>query len=151
MSALDLTRSGLVRALDTSKRVSAGDDLTRDFAMQTGYTGDSPAMLAAMEQIRQSGIRRARDMHFERVKLLEQFKASPKLFWGYINLFRPTPILSTQEAVEFYRKRHAEERALVAMRHWRADPGKVRMCGERLVLSRYFRRYGGRVWTRRAA
>lgn len=126
-------------------------DLTRQFAAESGYTGDSPAMLAAFEAIRQSGIRRARDMHYERVKLVEQFKARPSLFWSYVNLFRPQPLLSTQEAIDFYRARHTEERALVAIRHWRADPGKVRMCGERLVLARFFRRFGARIWTRQAA
>lgn len=126
-------------------------DLTRQFAKESGYVGESPAMLAAFEAIRQSGIRRAREMHFERVKLVEQFKANPSLFWGYVNLFRPQPLLSTQEAIDFYRARHTEERALVAIRHWRADAGKVRMCGERLVISRYFRRYGERIWTRKAA
>lgn len=115
------------------------------------YRGDSPAMLKAFEDIRQSGIRRAREFHFERAKLVEKFKADPGSFWGYINLFRVTPLYSTDEAIEFWSFEAENQRDLRALKSYRYDPGKLRMAAERVVMARFFRRYGARIWQRRAA
>lgn len=121
---------------------------TRQFAASCGYLGDNPAMLDALEQIRQVGIRAARKAHYERVKLVDSFIDDPAAFWGYINLCRVTPLLTTDEAVEFWANEAENQRVLRDTRHWRFDPGKLRMAAERVVVARYFRRFGAHLWQR---
>jgi len=118
----------------------------------------SPAMLKAFEDIRQYGIREARQHHFERKRLVDQFKANQVTLWGYLNLFRPQPLLSMDEAIRHYKAIVTFQRKLAAdpvLRFSaRRDLGLHRMAAERVLVARYFRRFGQRVWkrdTRRAA
>ncbi|MDI6026758.1 hypothetical protein QBK99_11205 [Corticibacterium sp. UT-5YL-CI-8] len=120
----------------------------QQFAKECGYPGNSPAMLAAFAAIKQSGIREARLAHHERKRLVEQFKAEPTLFWGYTNLFRGLPLLSTDEAIQFFSGVQAAQQKLRREGHWRFDPAKLNMASERIIVSRYFRRFGSRVWSR---
>lgn len=115
------------------------------FARQSGYTGSSPAMLAAFEDIRQSGIRQARAAHFDRKRVIDEMKATPALFFHAIR-----PSLSTAEAIEdatrfiaFYRN----------MPTWRQEnrAGDLLRAKEKRLLGRYFRRFGLRIWAREAA
>jgi len=123
---------------------------TQQFAASCGYIGNSPAMLQAFEDIRQSGIRAARKAHYERVTLVDGFVADPGSFWGYVNLFRVTPLLSTAEATEFWSNEAENQRVLREAGHWRYDAGKHRAAAEREVVARYFRRFGARLWQREA-
>lgn len=124
---------------------------TQQFAAQCGYIGNSPAMLAAFEDIRQAGIREARRAHYERVKLADGFVADPASFWGYINLFRVNPLLTTDEAIDFWTNEVENQRVLREAGHWRYDAAKLRIAAERVVMGRYFRRFGARLWQRAAA
>lgn len=124
---------------------------TEQFAASCGYVGKSPAMLKAFEDIRQSGIRYARKMHYDRVKLADGFVADPGSFWGYVNLFRVSPLLSTDEAIEFWTNEAENQRVLREAGHWRYDAAKLRIAAERVVIARYFRRFGARLWQRAAA
>ena len=124
---------------------------TEQFARSCGYPGNEPSMLAMFEAIRQSGIRRGREMHDERVKLIERMTRDPQMFWGYVNLFRAVPLLSTDEAIRFWTERRDAQIALRKRGDWKADAGEFRMAAERAVVSRYFRRFGARLWQRRAA
>lgn len=123
---------------------------TEQFAASCGYVGNSPAMLAAFEEIRQSGIRAARNAHFDRVKLVERLAKEPGSFWGYVNEFRVTPLLSTDEAAEFWANEAEKQRVLWASGHWRYDAAKLRIAAERVVIARYFRRFGAKLWQREA-
>lgn len=124
---------------------------TEQFAASCGYAGNSPAMLKAFEEIRQSGIRAARKAHYDRLKRVDGFVADPASFWGYINLFRVSPLLSTDEAIEFWSNEAENQRVLREAGHWRYDAGKLRVAAERVVMGRYFRRFGARLWQRAAA
>lgn len=121
-------------------------DLTRDFARTAGgYTGASPAMLRAMEAIRQTGIRKARQAHAERYAVLQQYKDSPALFFAYIR-----PALSTDEAVEDATRIICRFRNLPT---WKQAYGQreVVEAKRKRVFARFFRRYGARLWLREAA
>lgn len=124
---------------------------TEQFAASCGYVGNSPAMLKAFEDIRQSGIRDARKAHYDRVKQVDSFVADPGSFWGYVNLFRVSPLLSTDEAIEFWTIEAENQRVLREAGHWRYDAAKLRIAAERVVIARYFRRFGARLWQRAAA
>lgn len=124
---------------------------TEHFAKSCGYPGSEPAMLAMFDAIRLSGIRRGREMHAERLTLIATLKRDPQQFWGYVNLFRVNPVLSTDEAIRYWSERRDEQIALRKRGDWKADAGEFRMAAERVVVSRYFRRFGARLWQRRAA
>ena len=123
---------------------------TQQFAASYGYIGNHPATLAAFEDIRQSGIRAARKAHHDRVKLVDGFVADPASFWGYINQFRVSPLLTTDEAIEFWANEAENQRVLRAAGHWRYDAAKLRVAAERVVISRYFRRFGAHLWQRKS-
>lgn len=123
---------------------------TEQFAASCGYVGNSPAMLKAFEDIRQSGIRAARKAHYDRVKQVDGFVADPGSFWGYINQFRVSPLLTTDEAIEFWANEAENQRVLREAGHWRYDAAKLRIAAERVVISRYFRRFGAHLWQREA-
>ena len=123
---------------------------TQQFAASCGYIGSSPAMLAAFEDIRQSGIRASRRAHYDRVKLVDGFVADPASFWGYINLFRVNPLLTTDEAIEFWSNEAENQRVLREAGHWRYDAAKLRIAAERVVIARYFRRFGAHLWQRKS-
>jgi hypothetical protein len=118
---------------------------TQQFARASGYTGSSPAMLAAFERIRLHGVAEARAAHYERVKLVEKYKAEPGMFFAAIR-----PSLSTEEAIEdanriIFRFRNLES--------WRQESrrGQVLQAKQTRVISRYFRRFGQRVWLNKEA
>lgn len=118
---------------------------TQDFARKIGCQNASPAMLKAFEDIRQSGIRRARQAHFERIKVIEQFKAEPGMFFASIR-----PSLCTEEAIEDARRIRFQFRSLPT---WQQDVRRSRMQKAVLteIYARYFRRFGRRIWIREAA
>lgn len=124
---------------------------TEQFAASCGYIGTSPAMLNAFEEIRQSGICAARKMHHDRKKLVDSFKHHPMMLDGYLNQFRPSPFASLSEAVEFWRNEVEHQQTLREAGHWRFNGAKLRIAAERLIVARYFRMYGQRIWQRRAA
>ncbi|TPM37025.1 hypothetical protein [Mesorhizobium sp. B2-3-2] len=114
-------------------------------ARQSGYLGDSPAMLEAFERIRQSGIRQARAGHFERKRIVDQMKAEPGMFFAAIR-----PSLCTAEAIEDAKRFLAFYRN---MPNWRQQnrAGDLRRAKQTMVLARYFRRFGRQLWVREAA
>lgn len=118
---------------------------SREFANSCGYTGNSPAMLHALEQIRQRGIREARAGHFERKRVIDQFKAEPCMFFLAIR-----PSLSTSEAIEDAKRFIASYRNMPT---WRQEnrAGDLRRAKGKMVTARFFRRFGLRIWARRAA
>ncbi|ESZ60511.1 hypothetical protein NL532_24295 [Mesorhizobium sp. C120A] len=121
-------------------------DYTREFARSAGgYRGDSPAMLHAMEAIRQHGIRRARDGHFERKAVIDEMKANPEMFFNAIR-----PNLCTAEAIE------AANRVIFGFRNlptWQRERrlADVQRAQKMRVYARFFRRFGKRLWIRSAA
>lgn len=118
---------------------------TAAFAQQIGCPNASPAMMKAFEDIRQSGIRRARTAHFERVKVIEEFKANPGLFFAVIR-----PSLSTEEAIEDARRIRFNFRNLPT---WMQEGRRPQMQQAALteIYARYFRRFGRRLWIQEAA
>jgi hypothetical protein len=119
--------------------------LTKSFAAENGYRGDSPALLGAFEVIRKSGIREARAAHYDRKKLVDQYKASPALFFAAIH-----PSLSTEEAIEDSKRFLAFYRSMPT---WRQQnrAGDARRAKQAIVVARFFRRFGLRIWTKEAA
>lgn len=121
-------------------------EYTRDFARSAGgYTGDSPAMLDAFEKMRRSGIRQARAGHFERLAIIEQFKANPAMYFAAIR-----PNLSTEETIEEARRVIFRFRSLPT---WQQESRRPQLQKAVLaqVYARYFRRFGRRLWVREAA
>lgn len=121
-------------------------DYTREFARSAGgYNGDSPAMLRAMEAIRQNGIRRAREGHFERKAVIDEMKAEPAMFFNAIR-----PNLCTAEAIE------ASNRVIFGFRNlptWRKESrlADVKRAQQMRVYARFFRKYGKRIWIKEQA
>ncbi len=127
-------------------RFPAITDATREFARTAGgYRGDSPAMLRAMEAMRQHGIRRAREAHFERKAIIDEMKDSPAMFFNAIR-----PNLCTAEAIQ------AANRVIFGFRNlplWQRERrlADVKRAQQMRVYARFFRRYGKRLWIRSAA
>lgn len=119
--------------------------MTTAFAKSCGYTGNSAAMLGAFEQIRAAGIREARTAHFDRKRVIDEMKAEPGMFFNAIR-----PSLSTAEAIE------DAQRVIFGWRNlptWRQElrSGELRRAKQQLLLGRFFRRFGLRIWARQAA
>lgn len=114
-------------------------------ARESGYTGNSPAMLNAFEQIHQRGIREARAGHLERKRIVDQFKAAPGMFFATIR-----PSLSTAEAIEDANRVIFNFRNLPTWQQ-QARLGQVRKAKQTRVIARYFRRFGLRLWAQQAA
>lgn len=119
--------------------------MTTAFAKSCGYTGRSPALLGAFEAIRQAGIAEARAAHFDRKRIVDEMKAEPGMFFNAIR-----PSLSTAEAIE------DAQRFIFGWRNlptWRQElrAGELRRAKQTMVVARFFRRYGLRIWARRAA
>ncbi|RWN57256.1 hypothetical protein [Mesorhizobium sp.] len=121
------------------------DALSAQFARDCGYTSDSPAMLAALAAIRLDGIGRARLGHGQRKALVDRLKLGEALF---LAAFRPAQ--STEEALEDAARFIACYRNMPRWRQERrgADLARAR---QQLLLARFFRRYGHRLWARQAA
>lgn len=119
--------------------------LTEQFARESGYTGDSPAMLETFEKIRQLGIREARAAHFQRKAVVDQFKAAPWMFFSFAK-----GALSTDEAIE------QAERYIASFRNmetWKQERRRGELAKAKLlrVYGRFFRRFGQRAWAKEAA
>lgn len=119
-------------------------DLTKDFAARGGYRGNSPAMLAAIEDIRQAGIREARQMHMARLKKCRSLH-NPSLFAAAIH-----PADSVHEAMDDTVKAICAFKNLPTHQRDRQRRRFVAL-NEKLVTLRYSRRYGEAIWARRAA
>jgi hypothetical protein len=119
--------------------------LTQDFARRCGYAGNSPAMLDALEKIRQCGIREARQAHADRMKQIKRFKANPSLFFATIR-----PSLSTVEAVEDANRYLAWFRNQPTWRQHKRQ-AELRRVKQARVYARYFRRFGARFWQQQEA
>lgn len=114
-------------------------------ARESGYTGNSPALLGAFEAIRLHGIREARKGHYDRKRLIDQMKAEPGMFFVSIR-----PQLSTDEAIE------DAKRVIFGWKNlprWRQElrTGELLRAKQQHVISRYFRRFGKAIWMRNAA
>lgn len=119
--------------------------MTAEFARQAGYTGNSPAMLAAMEDIRQAGIREARAGHYERKRIIDEFKADPGMFFAAIR-----PSLTTSEAIE------DANRIIFTFRNlprWQQEMrlAQLRKAKRTRLVARYFRMHGKAIWAREIA
>lgn len=125
--------------------MNATTKLTTAFALESGYSGNSPAMLAAFARIREHGIREARAAHFERVKLVKLYAERPDMFFAAIR-----PALSTQEAIE------DANRIIFGFRNmprWQQDVRREQVARAKRIrwTARYFRRFGARIWLNREA
>lgn len=119
--------------------------LTAQFAKECGYTGNSPAMLDAFEQVRQHGIEQARKSHHDRKRITDAIKAEPALISGMIH-----PAQSIDEALEDIGA------FLVACRNmpsWRRQnhAAAIRKAKANRLYFRFFRRFGDRIMAREAA
>ncbi|MBA3576158.1 MAG: hypothetical protein H0W39_00880 [Sphingomonas sp.] len=117
----------------------------RAFAASCGCPTNDPALLSIYEDIRQYGIREARAGHYERVKLVKKLKVHPSMFFAMIR-----PALSSDEAIE------DAARFISCFRNlprWQQESRLDRLAKAKqvLVMARFFRRYGLRIWARRAA
>lgn len=119
--------------------------LTRTFAAEAGYHGDSPALLSAYEAIRQSAIRETRKAHRNLKNLVDQYKSSPEMFRASI-----WPSLSIDEAIEDARHVLANHKNMSTWMRQRCA-GEARRAEKTILMARFFRRYGERVWIREAA
>lgn len=111
------------------------------FAKSCGYTGKSPAMLGAFAAIRAAGIAEARATHFDRKRIVDQMKAEPGMFFNAIR-----PSLSTAEAIEDARRFIFGWRSLPKWQQHGYRAEKVTSAKQQIVVARYFRRFGRRVW-----
>lgn len=114
-------------------------------AKSCGYSGNSPAMLNAFEQIRLAGIREARAGHYERKRIIDGMKAEPRMFFNAIS-----PAQSSLEAIE------DANRIIFGFRNlprWQQEMrlGQLRKAKQTRVISRYFRRFGKAVWLNKEA
>ncbi|WP_436798485.1 hypothetical protein [Mesorhizobium ventifaucium] len=121
------------------------DALSAQFARDCGYSGDSPAMLAAFAAIRLDGIGRARLGHDQRKALVDRLKLGEALFLAAIR-----PAQSAEEAIEDAARFIACYRNMPRWRQERRGADLARARQQRL-LARFFRRYGHRLWARQAA
>ncbi|TIX55946.1 MAG: hypothetical protein E5V28_21530 [Mesorhizobium sp.] len=121
------------------------DALSAQFARDCGYTGDSPAMLAAFAAIRLDGIGKARLGHDQRKAVVDRLKHGEALFLAAIR-----PAQSAEEALEDAARFIALFRNMPRWRQERRGADLARARQQRL-LARFFRRYGHRLWARHAA
>jgi hypothetical protein len=116
-----------------------------DLARDSGYAGDSPALLEAFDAIRRSGIAQARQEHFRRKAVIDTLKHSEALFLAAIG-----PALSADEAIVDAVRFIAFWRNMPRWRQERRLPDLARARQQRLA-ARFFRRYGRRLWALQAA
>ncbi len=119
----------------------------RQFTAECGCPTSDPALLSIYEDIRQAGIRHARAGHFQRVRLIEEYKAHHSMFLAMIR-----PSLSSDEAVE------ESARFISCFRNlptWQQNnpvrQDRLTKAKQVRLVARFFRRYGLRIWARRAA
>ncbi len=119
--------------------------LTQSFAKECGYTGNSPAMLDAFEQVRRRGIQQARKSHYDRKRVTDAIKDEPALISGMIH-----PAQSVEEALEDI---GAFLTACRNMPSWRRQNhvAAIRKAKANRVYFRFFRRFGQQIMAREAA
>lgn len=119
----------------------------REFAASVGCNTDNPHLLAMYAEIRRHGIREAREAHQQRKKLVDQMKANPSIFFAMIR-----PNLSTEEAIEDATRLIFRFRNLETWQQQR-ESWQLRLSQAKAMrlYARFFRRYGLRIWARRAA
>lgn len=118
---------------------------TTQFAAECGYHGDSPAMLRAFEDIRQSGIREARKAHLERRAVARQFLTKPTLFDAAIY-----PSVDIEDAIRDARKFIALVRNQPT-HHRQREARRVEAAKQRILFARYVRRFIETVKAKEAA
>ncbi|WP_292504036.1 hypothetical protein [Mesorhizobium sp.] len=121
------------------------DVLSAQFARDCGYTGDSPAMLAAFTAIRLDGIGKARLGHDQRKAVVDRLKHGEALFLAAIR-----PAQSAEEALEDAARFIACYRNMPRWRQERRGADLAR-AGQQRLLARFFRRFGHRLWAQQAA
>lgn len=101
-------------------------------------------LLAAYEDIRQYGIREARAAHMCRLKLCRTYHSEPM----FAAAIYPADTVeeALEDAKEFVRRWRRMSTLAQGSRYTRMLAAK-----ERIAVCRYLRRYGARVWSRRAA
>lgn len=119
--------------------------MSSGFARTCGYNGDSPALLDAFEAIRQCGIRQARQEHDRRRAVIDGLKLGEDMFLAAIG-----PALSAEEAIEDATRFIAFWLAMPRWRQERRLPDLMR-AKQQLLVARFFRRHGHRIWRREAA
>lgn len=115
------------------------------FARANGYAGDSPALIESFAAIRAEGIRQARQGHDRRKAMVDALKPSPALVLAALG-----PALSVEEAIEDARRFIAFWRAMPRWRRERCQ-GDLARARRQLLVARFFRRHGQRLWQREAA
>jgi hypothetical protein len=118
---------------------------SKAFAEQCGYAGQSPAMLAAFETIRRSGIEEARAAHFARKKVTDQISRDPALCQVMIH-----PAETVDEALEDIKALILRIRAMPTWRRHNHAQALRKAKAMRLHL-RFFRRFADRILARQAA
>lgn len=114
---------------------------TQDFATRCGLGKiTSPAMLDALEAIRQSGIRAARQGHYDRKRLVDECKEHPAIFFAMVR-----PSLSTDEAIEDGKRFLAQYRNMPTYRR-QTRFKQANEARRNIVIARFFRRFGKRAW-----
>lgn len=118
---------------------------SKAFAEQCGYAGRSPAMLAAFETIRRSGIAEARAAHFARKKLTDALARDAALCQAMIH-----PAETVEEALEDIKAFLIRCRAMPTWRRHNHATAIAKAKARRLNL-RFFRRFAEAILARQAA
>ena len=83
---------------------------------------------------------------------VRQFQITPFGLMRYLSAYPvPRNFLSTTEASTGLRARCRYELGLIRARDWKAKPHRFEDLQVRLVVARYFRRFGKRLWLKDAA
>jgi hypothetical protein len=113
---------------------------------------DSPATAfeAAADRAQAAWLAERRERLIERIDdaidLPATFARSP--YFGFLD---GCLAVSADEAVDELRRLIRREIERCRRRHWSAAPQKIPALMEALTFARYFRRFGARIWMRRAA
>ncbi|MBB6469504.1 hypothetical protein HNQ96_005394 [Aminobacter lissarensis] len=118
---------------------------TQAFARDCGYAGQSPAMLAAFEAVRRSGIVEARAAHFARKRVTDAITADPDLIAAMIH-----PAQSIDEALQDIAAFILRTRNMPTWRRHNHAAAIARAKARRLHL-RFFRRFATAILARKAA
>lgn len=84
---------------------------------------------------------------------VEQFSREPSGLLYWLAQIWPAPLqfYSTDEAVRWLSKRVRQERAKIATDHWSKTPDRLAALQKRLIVARFFRIHGRRLWSNRIA
>lgn len=118
---------------------------TIEFAKECGYAGNSPAMLNALEAVRQQGIREARKAHFDRKLVTDAIKRDPGMISAIMR-----PAQSIDEALEDVGAFIVRYRNMPTWRR-QNHAAAIRKAKALRVNLRYFRRFAAQIMAREAA